>query len=117
MSRRLPARAEPKDLLALTKPSITRMCLVTTAGGLLLAPGPVTPRVALSALVGTALAVAGANAFNMWLERDSDRLMRRTCRRPLPAGRMRPATALKFAALLSLLSFPVLALGTNLLTG
>ncbi len=110
-------RPEPRDLLALTKPSITRMCLVTTGGGLLMAPGSVTPRIALSAMVGTALAVAGANAFNMWLERDTDRLMRRTSRRPLPAGRMRPSTALKFAALLSLLSFPVLALGTNLLTG
>lgn len=118
MSRREPpVRPNPRDLLALTKPSITRMCLVTTAGGMLLAPGPVTVRLAVATLVGTALAVAGANAFNMWLERDTDRHMRRTRRRPLPAGRMRPSTALKFAALLSALSFPVLALGTNLLTG
>ncbi|MBL4685811.1 MAG: protoheme IX farnesyltransferase, partial [Nannocystaceae bacterium] len=116
MNRQPPSRPEPRDLLMLTKPAITRMCLVTTSGGLLLAPGEVTPSLALSALLGTALAVAGANAFNMWLERDTDRLMGRTKRRPLPAGRMRPATAVKFAAILSALSFPVLAVGTNLLT-
>ena len=100
MSRR-PDRPDPRDLLALTKPSITRMCLLMTGGGLLLAPGEVTVRTAVSAVVGTSLAVAGANAFNMWLERDTDRYMRRTRRRPLPAGRMQPRTALKFAALLS----------------
>lgn len=92
------------------------MCLVTTAGGLLLAPGETSPRVVIAALVGTALAVSGANAFNMWLERDSDRLMRRTRRRPLPAGRMHPTTALKFAFLLSALSLPVLGFGANPLT-
>jgi len=109
-------RPEPRDLLALTKPGILRMCLITTAGGMLMAPGTVTVRLVLATFVGTGLAVAGANAFNMWLERDTDRHMRRTCRRPLPTGRLDPNTAVRFAALLSLLSFPVLAIGANLLT-
>jgi heme o synthase len=103
-------------LWALTKPSITRMCLVTTAGGLLLAPVPVSWTTVVAALLGTALAVSGANAFNMWLERGPDRLMARTRRRPLPAGRVRPEVAFRFACALSVTAIAVLAVGTNLLT-
>lgn len=105
-----------RDLLALTKPSVTRMCLVTTAGGLWLAPEPVAPLTAAAALVGVSLIVGGANAFNMWIERETDALMRRTRRRPLPAGRLAPGRALAFAWILSILGTIVLALGTNLLT-
>lgn len=105
-----------RDLIALTKPSIVRMCLVTTAGGLILAPQDVSLFVAISAIVGTGLAVAGANAFNMWWERDSDRLMARTRKRPLPAGRMTPNIALALAWTLSLLSIFLLGVTTNLLT-
>jgi protoheme IX farnesyltransferase len=105
-----------RDLVALTKPGVTRMCLVTTAGGLLL-PGVETSWFTIaSALVGTALAVGGANAFNMWWERGTDRLMARTRTRPLPAGRMTPATALRFAWALSIASIALLLVGTNLLT-
>ena len=106
----------PRDLLALTKPAVTRMCLVTTAGGLLLAPGQATWSTAVSALVGTALAVGGANAFNMWWERGPDKLMSRTRRRPLPAGRLDPKVAARFGWALAVASFLVLLIGTNLLT-
>jgi protoheme IX farnesyltransferase len=109
-------RVDLHDLLVLTKPGVTRMCLLTTAGGLALAPGELSVARALAAMVGTALAVAGANAFNMWWERDADRRMHRTRRRPLPAGRMAPSVALRFAAILSALSLFVLGIGTNLLT-
>jgi heme o synthase len=109
-------RVNPRDLLALTKPGVTRMCLLTTAGGMLLAPGSVSLGLALAAIIGTGLSVAGANAFNMWWERDLDKKMARTRRRPLPAGRMAPVTALRFAWACSLLSLVILAAGTNLLT-
>jgi protoheme IX farnesyltransferase len=105
-----------RDLWQLTKPGITRMCLVTTAGGLLLAPGSVSIGHFIAALFGAALAVSGANAFNMWLERDTDRLMSRTKRRPLPAGRVQPGVAVVFATVLSVLSIIVLAAWTNALT-
>ena len=114
-----------RDLVALTKPGVTRMCLVTTAGGLLLpsSGGHVPPGLEgtswitiASALVGTAFAVGGANAFNMWWERGTDRLMARTRTRPLPAGRMTPTTALRFAWALSIASIAVLLVGTNALT-
>ena len=102
------------DLWQLTKPGVTRMCVLTTAGGLALAPGEIGWRGGLAAVVGSALAVAGANAANMWWERESDGLMSRTRRRPLPAGRMTPGVALRFSAMLSMAS--LLVLGTNLLT-
>jgi protoheme IX farnesyltransferase len=70
----------------------------------------------LAAVVGTGLAVSGANAFNMWWERDTDALMSRTRRRPLPAGRLSPRAAAIFAGVLSVLSLLVLGVGTNLLT-
>lgn len=111
--RRERPRVRPRDLLTLTKPGVTRMCVLTTAGGMLLAPGSVSASLALATLLGTTLAVAGANAFNMWWERDIDRLMARTRRRPLPAGRMAPRTALGFAAVLSLVAMLVLGLGAN----
>ena len=104
------------DLWQLTKPGVTRMCVLTTAGGLALAPGEIGWRGGLAAVVGSALAVAGANAANMWWERESDGLMSRTRRRPLPAGRMAPGVALRFSAMLSMASLLVLGLGTNLLT-
>jgi protoheme IX farnesyltransferase len=109
--------ADPiRDLWALTKPSIIRMCLVTTVGGLMLAPGDIGFIGALAAVVGTALAVAGANAFNMWWERDLDAKMGRTKRRPLPARRLPPVVAVRFAWLLSITALVVLAIGTNVLT-
>ncbi|MBV1857182.1 MAG: heme o synthase [Nannocystaceae bacterium] len=104
------------DLVALTKPSITRMCLLMAGGGMALAPMAIDWLTGISAFVGIALAVGGANAFNMWWERNTDGLMSRTKRRPLPTGRLSAATAFKFAAGLSLASLVVLALGTNMLT-
>src|SRR5439155_6379135 len=92
-------RAAAADLLSLTKPRLSSLVLVTTAGGWLLAR-PGLPAWKLVEVVGaTALVVGGANALNCWLERDVDARMRRTRTRPLPAGRMRPATALAFGVL------------------
>jgi len=104
------------DLWQLIKPGVTRMCVLTTVGGLMLAPGEIGVVRGLLAVLGSAMAVGGANAANMWWERDSDRLMARTRRRPLPSGRMAPGVALRFAALLSVASVLLLALSTNLLT-
>ncbi|MGM0577304.1 MAG: heme o synthase [Myxococcota bacterium] len=104
------------DYAALTKPSITRMCLLMTAAGLWLAP-EVTGWVGLiGALLGTAMAVGSANALNMWWEREPDRRMARTKRRPVAAGRMHPRNALVFGVTLGVVSLGVLATTTNLLT-
>lgn len=108
--------SKARDLLALTKPSITRMCLLTTAGGMMLAPGSMSVTAAVATIVGAGLAVAGANAANMWWERDADAKMQRTRRRPLPAGRLSADLARRFAALLSVASVLVLGVFVNALT-
>jgi heme o synthase len=83
-----------RDLLALSKPHITLLAVLTSGGGIALARGQAALVTVVLTLAGTALLVAGANALNMLLERDTDRLMERTRERPLPARRMRPAAAL-----------------------
>jgi heme o synthase len=67
--------------------------------------------------VATAMLVGSANAFNSWVERDTDGLMARTSRRPLPARRLEPQLAFGFAAALAVISLPVLTLGINPVTG
>jgi heme o synthase len=104
------------DLLSLTKPRLSSLVLCTLAGGMWLAPGELSAARWILTLLGTAGTVGAANALNCWLERDRDRLMARTCGRPLPAGRMEPGVALAFGLLLAGISLPVLALGSNLLT-
>ena len=98
------------DLIALVKPRILTMALLTAAGAASLAPVPIgAGRLAL-ALVGTALIVGCANALNMWLERDTDCLMARTKHRPLPDARLAPSVAIAFATVLGAIALPVLAL-------
>ena len=104
------------DLWALTKPRIVYLNVFMTALGLWLAPGETSWVVMVLALLGCALAVASANALNMYFERDFDRLMARTKKRPLPAGRLGASAALVFGAILGLIAIPLLAWGVNLLT-
>jgi protoheme IX farnesyltransferase len=101
------------DLVALAKPRITLLVLITTAGGYWLAPIQAGPLVAALTIIGTILIVAGANALNMYIERDTDGRMERTKDRPLPSGRMAPRIALWFGVALSAAAIPVLALGAN----
>lgn len=119
-------RRVARDLLALTKPRITATVVLTTVGGLWLAGQhatatgvglpPSAPLVATT-VIGTALVVGGANALNMYLERDSDRFMGRTRARPLPAGRLPPVLALALGLWLSAIAIPLLTFAVNPLTG
>jgi protoheme IX farnesyltransferase len=97
--------AEPgllSDLFTLTKARLSLLVIVTTCVGFLLAsPSPLDWLQLVNATLGTALAAAGAGALNQWMEIRVDRLMERTRQRPLPAGRMRPATALLLGLALS----------------
>ncbi len=87
--------------VALTKPRIVALLLVTTVPAMVLAAGGWPPGPVMAAvLVGGALAAGGANALNCYLERETDRLMFRTQRRPLPAGQVRPGHALVLGLLL-----------------
>jgi len=99
-----------RDYVQLTKPRITLFCLLMTLGGAAMAPESLTLGNMIFTLLGTALSVGSANALNMVIERESDKLMKRTSTRPLPTGRMSAFSALTFAVILGIAS--VLILGT-----
>lgn len=105
------------DYLELTKPRITSFVVMTTFVGYLMGnEGALDPLRVLHVLLGTALVASGSSALNQYLERDLDRLMRRTAKRPLPAGRITPTAALAFGVGTSILGLAYLAVATNLLT-
>jgi protoheme IX farnesyltransferase len=110
-----------RDLWALTKPRITATVVATMLSGAWVAKRAAPPAafdgVSLAlAVLGTALVVSGANALNMYLERDSDGLMTRTAQRPLPQRRLPASAALAFGVLVSLLSMPLLYVGGGWVT-
>lgn len=82
-------RQRMSDYVTLTKPRIAVMALITVGAGYLMAAGTAANFPALiHTLLGAGLVAAGASAWNMWIERDTDTRMRRTANRPLPAGRL-----------------------------
>jgi heme o synthase len=103
-------RAKTLDVVALVKPRIMVMALLTAAGAMTLAPTGIATWRALVLLAGVALIVGSANTLNMWLERDVDCLMSRTKHRPLPDQRLQPATALVSGAVQGAIALPMLLL-------
>jgi protoheme IX farnesyltransferase len=90
------------DFVALTKPRLNLLVVVTTVAGLYLAAGDSVPAaLLLHTLVGTTLVAAGAAALNQAWERRTDKLMKRTAGRPLPAGRLSLADSIVFGTALS----------------
>jgi protoheme IX farnesyltransferase len=109
-------RSRGADFLALTKPRLNFLVLLTTAAAYRLGVGPGSSAlILLHTLVGTGLVAGGAAALNQVWERDTDRLMRRTRRRPLPDARLDPAHARLFGWLLSIGGLVELAVFVNLL--
>jgi protoheme IX farnesyltransferase len=94
------------DYWALTKPDINLLIAITTAIAFCMAaPSSLSsfPWISLvNAVLGTVLVASGAATLNQWMERRFDAHMRRTARRPIAAGRIEPARALRFGTLLSL---------------
>jgi heme o synthase len=102
--------------VALTKPRIVELLLVTTVPTMVLADGGRPPLWLIAVvLVGGALAAGAANVLNCYLDRDIDQLMRRTKRRPLPTHVVAPRNALIFGLVLAVVSVVLLAASTNLL--
>jgi protoheme IX farnesyltransferase len=105
-----------RDFIELTKPRITVLILVCTAVGFFFgSPNSFHLALFIHALLGTALMASGTAALNQWYEADSDAKMRRTSRRPIPAGRIARIDALAFGAWLSLAGFAELWFETNAL--
>jgi heme o synthase len=105
-----------RDLLALTKPRVTLLVLITTLIGFHLGTrGPTDLALLLHTVMGTALVASGAAAINQVMEQRIDGLMRRTRLRPLPAGRLGSREARAFALVLAAVGLVQLALGANVI--
>jgi len=106
-----------KGYVALTKPRIIELLLVTTIPTMVIAANGI-PGIWLmvTTLIGGTLAAGGANTFNMVYDRDIDAIMERTKKRPLVTGVMTPRAATIFACVLELLSFALLAWRVNFLS-
>ena len=102
------------DYLALTKPKVQSLLLLTTVATMYVAGDPSLQLVALTCLGGY-LSAGGAGAVNHYWDRDIDAQMARTASRPVPAGRISPRSALGFGLGLAAASFVLLALTVNLL--
>jgi protoheme IX farnesyltransferase len=111
-----PARTRASDFVALAKPRLNLLVVLTTLAAFYLGAGPaIDVAVLFHTVVGTALVAAAASALNQVYERDVDARMRRTRLRPLPDGRLQPAEAVRFAMVLALVGLVQLAAGANLL--
>src|SRR2546422_6761337 len=125
----LPSSAAPRrrfagstllwDYWALTKPEVNFLILITTLVGFYLGCGSAARSFSLIALfntlLGTLLVASGTGTLNQYIERDFDARMRRTRKRPLAAGRMKPSHALGFGIALSAAGALYLAVAVNLL--
>src|SRR3954451_15152452 len=113
MSNSAALPADWRDILALTKPRVMSLVVFTGLCGMLAAP--VMPPLALgfTAILCIALGAGACGALNQWYEVDVDAKMRRTAKRPLPAGRMQRETALHFGVGLGAFSVLLMGLATN----
>ena len=106
--------AEWRDFLALTKPRVMTLVVFTGLCGMLAAPVPIHPVLGFTAILCIALGAGAAGALNQWYEADLDSKMRRTQKRPLPAGRMDRQSALHFGVGLAGFSLALMYFAINL---
>jgi protoheme IX farnesyltransferase len=109
------SRSLLRDLVALTKPRIISLLLVTTIAPMFVAGSP-SWQLVLAVFVAGYLMAGGANAVNMYIDRDIDDRMARTRLRPIPSGRMQPREVLAFGVLLSTTATYLFAHAANVLT-
>jgi len=105
--------ADWRDFVALTKPRVMSLVVFSGLCGLLVAPVQLPLVLGFTAILCIALAAGACGALNQWYEADLDAKMRRTARRPLPAGRMERESALHFGVGLSGFSVLLMGLATN----
>jgi heme o synthase len=115
------ARAEPSvagvgDYIELMKPRVMQLVVFTALVGLVLAPVPMHPVIAFTALLCIAVGAGAAGALNMWYDADIDARMARTAGRPVPRGRVTPGEAAGFGFTLAAFSIVSLGLLVNVLS-
>ena len=100
----LAGASEVRDWITLLKPRVLSLVVYSGVAGLLVAPGHLHPVLALTAILCITLAAGAAGAINMWYDRDIDAVMRRTMKRPIPAGRIGADAALAYGIFLAIFS-------------
>jgi protoheme IX farnesyltransferase len=102
------------DYVALLKPRIILLLVITELGAMIVAArGWPRPEVLIGALLGGSMAAGGAGAVNCWFDRDIDKLMPRTRRRPIAAGRITPDAGLRFGIAVGLSGVALIAVTTD----
>ncbi len=107
------SEASVRDYIALMKPRVMSLVVFTALVGLMVTPGHLHPVLGFAALLCITVGAGAAGALNMWYDADIDAVMRRTARRPIPAGRVLPQEALAFGVTLAIGSITVLGLVAN----
>ncbi|MDP3263819.1 MAG: heme o synthase [Tabrizicola sp.] len=110
-----PHEASFNDYVQLLKPRVMSLVVFTALVGLLVAPVPLHPVEAVAAILFIALGAGASGALNMWWDADIDAVMKRTARRPVPAGKVEGGEALGLGVALSGISVVMLGLATNVL--
>jgi protoheme IX farnesyltransferase len=100
--------------IAFLKPRVLTLVVFTALIGLLVAPGHLHPLLQVTALICTTVAAGACGAINMWYDRDIDAVMRRTRKRPIPAGNVKPGDALTYGVTLACGSVIIMGLAVNL---
>ncbi len=106
--------AQVGDYFELLKPRVMRLVVFTALVGMLAAPVPVHPVIAVASILCIAIGAGASGALNMWWDRDIDAVMKRTQGRPIPSGRVQPGEALAIGLALSGMSVMMLAVFANL---
>src|SRR5215475_11332271 len=107
------SEASVRDYIALMKPRVMSLVVFTALVGLMVTPGHLHPVLGFAALLCITIGAGAAGTLNMWYDADVDAVMRRTARRPIPAGRVLPREALAFGLTLAIGSVAVLGLVAN----
>ena len=102
------------DYVALLKPRVMSLVVFTAFVGMAIAPVGLNPVIGFEALLAIAVGAGASGALNMWYDADIDAIMRRTCKRPVPAGRLTAGEALAFGLPLAVGSVVFLGLATNI---
>lgn len=105
--------ADWRDYFALLKPRVMTLVIFTAACAMIAAPGTMHPFLAFTAILMIGVAAGAAGALNQWYEADIDALMKRTAKRPLPAGKLDRSEALAFGVILGTGSVAVMGLALN----
>ena len=110
------SNGEVRDFFALLKPRVMSLVVLTALTGMVVAQGVVNPVIAFAALLAISIGAGASGCLNMWWDADIDAVMKRTARRPIPAGRITPSEALAFGVTLSVGSVLFLGLIANWLS-